>query len=123
MTGPFEGAATFRRWCPVVILFLAGIRDGLDHRQPPKNIQALWVTLTSPLRDFITLQDLEEPPDEDVPKQIGVARMLVCLAIMNSFGWFAVFAYALMTQETWAGASIASVTWVGWISLVFDCRL
>ncbi|KIJ66220.1 hypothetical protein HYDPIDRAFT_26589 [Hydnomerulius pinastri MD-312] len=97
LDGLFRSAVTFRQWCPVIILLLAGLCDGLAYRPPPKKLQSIW--------------DLEEPPDDDTPKLIGVARMLVSLATMNSFGWLAYFAYALMLQEFSTGALIASVTW------------
>ncbi|KAG1904761.1 ABC transporter type 1, transmembrane domain-containing protein [Suillus fuscotomentosus] len=101
----------FGTWCPAVITILAIVIDFLARRQLPKIIQVTWSALSAPFRNFITLDDVEGPFDDDFPQQIWIIRALVSIALLSSFSWLAYFGYTIVLQEPWTNALVASIAW------------
>ncbi|KAG1845953.1 pleiotropic drug resistance ABC transporter [Suillus tomentosus] len=101
----------FGTWCPAVITILAIVIDFLARRQLPKIIQVTWSALSAPFRNFITLDDVEGPFDDDFPRQIWIIRALVSIALLSSFSWLAYFGYTIVLQEPWTNALVASIAW------------
>ncbi|KAG1754951.1 P-loop containing nucleoside triphosphate hydrolase protein [Suillus paluster] len=101
----------FGTWCPAVIIILVIVTDFLARRQLPKIIQAAWRALSAPFRNFITLDDVEGPFDDEFPKQAWICRMLVSIALANSIGWLGYFGYAFVLREAWTDALVASIAW------------
>jgi len=111
-TGQINGVP-FGTWCPTAIIILAILTDFLSRRKLPTVIQTAWTALSAPFRHFITLDDVEGPFDNDIPKQAWIYRTLVSIALFSSFGWLAYFGYALFLQEAWTEPLVASIAWVG----------
>ncbi|KAG1864676.1 P-loop containing nucleoside triphosphate hydrolase protein [Suillus subalutaceus] len=101
----------FGTWCPTAIIILTIVIDFLAHRQLPKIIQVVWSALSAPFRNFITLDDVEGPFDDDFPKQVRIIRVLVSVALVCSIGWLAYFGYAIALREPWTNALVASIAW------------
>ncbi|KAG1885552.1 P-loop containing nucleoside triphosphate hydrolase protein [Suillus subluteus] len=101
----------FGTWCPAAIIILAIVTDFLVYRRLPKIIQVFWSALSAPFRNFITLDDVEGPFDDDFPKQVRIIRVLVSVALVCSIGWLAYFGYAIALREPWTNALVASIAW------------
>ncbi|KAG2044379.1 P-loop containing nucleoside triphosphate hydrolase protein [Suillus americanus] len=101
----------FGTWCPAAIIILAIFTDFLARTQLPKIIQVVWSALSAPFRNFITLDDVDGPFDDDLPKQVRIIRVLVSLALVCSFGWLAYFGYVIALREPWTNALVASIAW------------
>jgi hypothetical protein len=103
----------FGTWCPAAIIILAIFTDFLSRWQLPAFIQTLWTALSAPFRQFITLDDVEGPFDDVVPKQPWIHRALLSIALITSFASLAYFAYAFSLKEPWSEPLVASIAWVG----------
>jgi len=112
----------FGTWCPTAIIILAIFTDFLARKQLPKIIQTAWGALSAPFRSFITLDDLEGPFDNDVPKQAWIYQVLVSIALLSSLSWLAYFGYAFVLQETWTDALGASIAWVGGFHILLHAK-
>lgn len=112
----------FGTWCPAVITILAIVIDFLARRQLPKIIQVTWSALSAPFRNFITLDDVEGPFDDDFPQQIWIIRALVSIALLSSFSWLAYFGYTIVLQEPWTNALVASIAWVGLFNILLHVK-
>ncbi|EGN94459.1 hypothetical protein SERLA73DRAFT_114694 [Serpula lacrymans var. lacrymans S7.3] len=79
----------------------------------PKSFRSLWRAFTSPLLDFLRLEDLEGPLDYDIPSFIWVHRTLITLGLVNTFGHLAYLVCAVDLRN-YAGSiqgSVGCITW------------
>src|SRR5882757_5482936 len=82
-TGQINGVP-FGTWCPATIIILVILTDFLSRWELPTIIRTVWRALSAPFRHFITLDDVEGPFDNDVPKQAWIYRTLVSIALFSS---------------------------------------
>lgn len=79
-----------------------------------KSFRKAFRTLTSPFRNFLTLDDLEDPPGRAVSPATWKSRALALGAVLECVAWAAAFAYAETVGDGKGAAQaiVASVTWV-----------
>ncbi|KAH7930921.1 pleiotropic drug resistance ABC transporter [Leucogyrophana mollusca] len=97
--------------CPGVLITVVVLYDIITAVSFPKGIQLLWRHISAPFRSFLTLDDLEDPIDQELSKPVSIHRALAVLALINSVGWLASFVYALALREPWAQALLGTFSW------------
>ncbi|PCH42091.1 pleiotropic drug resistance ABC transporter [Wolfiporia cocos MD-104 SS10] len=80
----------------------------------PGHVRRVYLFLTAPFRDFLTLEDLEERASPAPPPPEWKARILVVGAVLECVGWSAVCSYTALVGDT-ASAVQAGVATVAWI--------
>ena len=80
----------------------------------PAPVRRVARTLTSPFRDFFTLQDVEAPTPCPLHRAPWKARVLVLGSVAQSLGWLAVLAYEQEVGE-WQGSLRAGVAFLAWV--------
>ena len=94
---------------------LLGLTYDLAARVPyPKPVQRVARTLTSPFRNFFTLDDVEAPTPCPLHRAPWKARALVLGSVVQSVGWLAVLAYKQEVGE-WPGSVRAGVALLAWV--------
>ncbi|KAF5368585.1 hypothetical protein D9758_002189 [Tetrapyrgos nigripes] len=78
----------------------------------PKVARRAFRTLTSPFRNFVTLQDVD-PIGEPVSVSTLTLRALFILGMLQSAGWLGCFVYSVFIQDTQflIKSLLASITW------------
>lgn len=70
--------------------------------------------MASPFQNFVTLDDLENV-NAALPQVVWKVRALSFLALGNSLGWMAYFAYACVVEDKIPAVEVLSVS-VTWVS-------
>ena len=98
---------------------LALVSDLLASIPCPKLLVRPARTLTSPFRNFLTLEDLDDTTERPVLVPTWKARAAAVLSALECAAWTAVFAYALSVDNTPLAtqAAVAVLTWVGAVSV------
>ncbi|KAI0950790.1 hypothetical protein AcW1_008002 [Taiwanofungus camphoratus] len=99
---------------PACVGLLILCYDLLSTFRYPKPVQRAFRTLTSPFRDFLTLDDLEGPIGCAAPTVVWKSRVLAVGAALASVAWLAVFAYAEIVGDT-AYRTLAIVGTITWL--------
>ncbi len=98
---------------------LLGLGHDLVSRVPcPKPVQRIARTLTSPFRNFFTLEDVEAPTPCPLNRAPWKTRVLVLGSVLQSLGWLAALAYKQEVGE-WQGSLRAGVAFLAWVRLRF----
>jgi hypothetical protein len=107
---------------PVCVIAISILADVIAALPIPKPLRDLHRRLAAPFRNFLTLQDLSEPPGGIVDVSASKTRILAvsaCLASLSSLV-YSVLQLFSDHRESAFRAGIISITWVG-ISLA--CHL
>ncbi|KAJ7193321.1 pleiotropic drug resistance ABC transporter [Mycena pura] len=104
----------------IVSVFLVGfaaLYDITSKTRPPKRPQKIWRILSSPFRNFLTLQDLEEPVGEAACRSWSKIACLVALGLLQSALYLGRFVFALVSGGPGAtGLLLLCLAW-GYTSL------
>lgn len=101
---------------PTFVIIFALIYDTCSTFQSacPKPLKRLWQRVTSPLQNFLTPSDFDEPVGNPLPKPVLKIKVLFSLGILQSASWLGYFVYTSVKQDTNAmiRALLVSITWV-----------
>lgn len=80
----------------------------------PLVVRRVLQTLVSPFRDFLTLEDLEEPPHHVESPSTWKARVLVLGSALEAAVWIGVLTYSVLAgdQGLAVQATVTATTWV-----------
>lgn len=100
----------------IVSVFLVGfaaLYDITSKTRPPKRPQKIWQILSSPFRNFLTLQDLEEPVGRAACRSRSKIACLVALGLLQSALYLGRFVFALVSGGPAAtGLLLLCLAWV-----------
>ncbi|KAJ7170194.1 pleiotropic drug resistance ABC transporter [Mycena filopes] len=95
----------------LLLISITIVHDITSRVQSPKHLKP-WQTLTAPFRNFLTLDDLEEPVGDRASRSRLKTSSLVVLGFLQSAGFLGCFVYALASEERGAAASVLlSIAW------------
>lgn len=99
---------------PATIIVVTLVYDVLSSIRLPKPLRNILRALGTPFRDFLTLEDLEDPVDYNLSRSAWRERALVTLAISESAGWLGYFVYTVTLTDSVLSteAVVACVAWV-----------
>lgn len=89
------------------------LHDALSSITWPKRLLGVAALLSSPFQNFLTIDDLKDIGPSKTPA-VWKTRALTALAFVNSVGWLAFLAYALVIDdaELAVQALVAAIAWV-----------
>jgi len=101
---------------PTAVIAFTLVHDVLVSVEPsvPKVAQRIWIYLTSPFRNFLYLEDLEEPVKKLDGPPVQKIRALTILPLVQSIGWLGCFVYACVSRDVpmIIQSLLVSITWV-----------
>jgi hypothetical protein len=99
---------------PGVIIFVALLHDLVSSVSLPKFVRAVFRWLSSPFRNFLTLEDLLDPVDLTLRYSKAKNRFLVGLASILFVSWmgYLIFSVYLDNHGNAVKPMIQSVSWV-----------
>ncbi|KAI3621779.1 abc transporter [Moniliophthora roreri] len=118
-----SGAATlrvmerysFEVFMPAVFALVMILHDCViaSKLSSPKPVSRAWKTLSFPFRNFLHLEDLEEPAIRIVGSSVTTLRLLSVFATLQSTGWLGFFVYSLVLQDVQMiiQSILAAITW------------
>ncbi|KAK1234881.1 hypothetical protein PQX77_001975 [Marasmius sp. AFHP31] len=105
----------YRLLLPTAVILYTLVHDILvSVKLPvPKIAQRAWIFLTSPFRNFLYLEDLEEPVKKLNGPPIATIRALTILPLVQSIGWLSCFVYACVSRDVpmIIQSLLVSITW------------
>ncbi|KAJ6575411.1 pleiotropic drug resistance ABC transporter [Mycena capillaripes] len=101
----------------LLLISFTFVYDLTSRVQLPKYSKSIWQTLSSPFRDFLTLEDLEEPVGDNARRSRSKVVYLVALGLLQCAGFLGCLVYALVSGQRGATVSLLlSLAW-GYTSL------
>jgi hypothetical protein len=114
-TDPFTPPKWLDSVLPAIIIITALLLDLVSAVPYPRPLRSLWRWISSPFRNFLTLDDLLlEPVDRTPENTDGKARVLVRLSGLAFVGWAACLMYSayMGDGESLVKSLVYSVSWV-----------
>ncbi|TFK41840.1 pleiotropic drug resistance ABC transporter [Crucibulum laeve] len=98
---------------PCGFILLAFFHDIATTIRHPKPVRILYSRISSPFRNFLTLEDLDDPVDGTLRYDISKLRALACLACISSIVWAGCFTFAFYTEapKQFIGSLVFSIAW------------
>ena len=104
---------------PGAIIFVALLHNLASSISQPKFVRAVFRWLSSPFRDFLTLEDLSEPVDLTPRYSKGKNRFLVGLASISFVSWLGCVVFKIYVDDH-VYAMKAMVQSLSWVSLLYE---
>jgi hypothetical protein len=101
-------------WLPVSLLTLLILYDCLRYVGLPSPLQRVLRVVSSPFKNFLTVDDLEEPPKRTRKIPAWKNRALVALAISEAAAWLAYGLYVAVSEWSLAihTCAVSFLVWV-----------
>ena len=95
--------------------------DVLSKLVLPKRLQRLTRRVTSPFRNFLTVEDIDGPVSEPSHLPLFTSRVLTSAACLQAFGWFSALLYGVILHDT--SLTLSSATFAAsWVKFMTSCQ-
>ncbi|KAJ3833131.1 P-loop containing nucleoside triphosphate hydrolase protein [Lentinula raphanica] len=86
---------------PSLIILITIVYDTLSSLRTtfPSPLKRLWLRLTSPFQNFLTLDDFDEPIGKPIPKSELKIKLLCALSLLESSIWLGYVVFEFVNQE------------------------